>query len=65
MADETALEKLQNLIDEIDPEVLSMVMPLTGGTITMMFTDIVDSTKKRPKWVINFFSTKSSKRTTF
>ena len=45
MADETALEKLQNLLGEIDPEVLSRVMPLTGGTITMMFTDIVDSTR--------------------
>lgn len=45
MANETALEKLQNLLGEIDPEVLSRVMPLTGGTITMMFTDIVDSTR--------------------
>jgi predicted ATPase/class 3 adenylate cyclase len=45
MANETALEKLQNLFCEIDPEVLSHVMPLTGGTITMMFTDIVDSTR--------------------
>ena len=45
MADAAALEKLQNLLGEIDPEVLSRVMPLTGGTITMMFTDIVDSTR--------------------
>lgn len=45
MADETALEKLQNLLGEIDPEILSRVMPLTGGTITLMFTDMVDSTR--------------------
>ena len=38
-------ERLQELLGKIDPAVLQQVMPLTGGVVTMMFTDIVDSTK--------------------
>jgi predicted ATPase/class 3 adenylate cyclase len=46
MADETLpSEQLKELLARIDPEVLQQVMPLTGGVITMMFTDIVDSTR--------------------
>ena len=44
-------DRLPELLGEIDPQILQQVMPLTGGVITMMFTDIVDSTLKisRPK----------------
>ncbi len=38
-------DQLKKLLAGIDPAVLQQVMPLTGGDITMMFTDIVDSTK--------------------
>jgi predicted ATPase/class 3 adenylate cyclase len=38
------VEKLQELARGIDPDVLQAVMPLTGGVVTMMFTDIVGST---------------------
>ena len=38
-------DHLKALLAKIDPAVLQQVMPLTGGVITMMFTDIVDSTK--------------------
>jgi predicted ATPase/class 3 adenylate cyclase len=38
-------DRLKELLGQIDPKVLQQVMPLTGGVITMMFTDIVDSTK--------------------
>lgn len=37
--------RLKALLGKIEPAVLQQVMPLTGGVITMMFTDIVDSTK--------------------
>ncbi len=36
--------RLKDLLAEIDPDVLREVMPFTGGVVTMMFTDIVDST---------------------
>jgi class 3 adenylate cyclase len=40
------LENLKELLSGIDPEQLRQVMPLVGGgVITMMFTDIVDSTR--------------------
>ncbi len=47
MSDDQALspDQLKKLLAGIDPAVLQQVMPLTGGDITMMFTDIVDSTK--------------------
>jgi hypothetical protein len=46
MADETLpSDRLKELLARIDPQVLQQVMPLTGGVITMMFTDIVDSTR--------------------
>ncbi len=38
-------ENLKKLLSGIDPAVLHDLMPLTGGVITMMFTDIVDSTR--------------------
>jgi len=38
-------DQLKALLEKIDPDVLQKAMPLTGGVITMMFTDIVDSTK--------------------
>jgi adenylate cyclase len=38
-------ENLKELLSGVDPEQLGQVMPLVGGgVITMMFTDIVDST---------------------
>jgi predicted ATPase/class 3 adenylate cyclase len=37
--------QLKAPLEKIDPEVLQKVMPPIGGVITMMFTDIVDSTK--------------------
>jgi predicted ATPase/class 3 adenylate cyclase len=37
-------QDLKALLSGVDPAVLAQVMPLTGGVITMMFTDIVDST---------------------
>ena len=47
MPDDQALspDQLKKLLAGIDPAVLQEVMPLTGGVITMMFTDIVDSTR--------------------
>jgi predicted ATPase/class 3 adenylate cyclase len=40
------LENLKKLLSGVDPEQLRQVMPLVGGgVITMMFTDIVDSTR--------------------
>src|SRR5271156_2320157 len=42
---DVSLEKLKELLSGIDPEQLRQVMPLVGGVITMMFTDIVDSTR--------------------
>ena len=36
-------ERLKELLAGIDPDILQQVMPLTGGVITMMFTDIVNS----------------------
>lgn len=38
-------DRLRDLLSQIDPQVLQELMPLTGGVITMMFTDIVDSTR--------------------
>jgi class 3 adenylate cyclase len=39
-------ENLKELLSGVDPEQLRQVMPLVGGAvITMMFTDIVDSTR--------------------
>lgn len=38
-------EHLKKLLGQIDPAILEQVLPLTGGVVTMMFTDIVDSTK--------------------
>ncbi len=38
-------DRLEALLAGIDPQVLGNVMPLTGGVITMMFTDIVDSSR--------------------
>jgi predicted ATPase/class 3 adenylate cyclase len=37
-------DHLKELLSEIDPAQLRQVMPLVGGVITIMFTDIVDST---------------------
>lgn len=40
------LDNLKELLSAVDPEQLRQVMPLVGGgVITMMFTDIVDSTR--------------------
>jgi class 3 adenylate cyclase len=39
------LDQLRELLCGVDPEQLRQVMPLVGGVITMMFTDIVDSTR--------------------
>ncbi len=39
------LDNLKELLSGVDPEQLRQVMPLVGGVITMMFTDIVDSTR--------------------
>jgi class 3 adenylate cyclase len=39
------LDHLKELLSEVDPDQLRRVMPLVGGVITMMFTDIVDSTR--------------------
>jgi predicted ATPase/class 3 adenylate cyclase len=40
------LERVKELLSGIDPEELQKLMPLVGGgVITMMFTDIVDSTR--------------------
>lgn len=36
-------DQLKALLEKINPAVLGQVMPLTGGVITMMFTDIVGS----------------------
>src|SRR3990172_3802030 len=36
--------RLKSLLGRIDPSILQQVMPLTGGVVTMMFTDIVNST---------------------
>ena len=41
----TSSEKLKELLSGVDPERLRRVMPLVGGVITMMFTDIVNSTR--------------------
>jgi len=39
-------EKLSELLSGVDPDQLGKIMPLAGGgVITMMFTDIVDSTR--------------------
>jgi predicted ATPase/class 3 adenylate cyclase len=41
-----SLDHLKELLSGVDPEQLRQVMPLAGGgVITMMFTDIVDSTR--------------------
>ena len=37
-------DRLKSLLADIDPAILRDVMPPAGGVITMMFTDIVDST---------------------
>jgi predicted ATPase/class 3 adenylate cyclase/predicted enzyme related to lactoylglutathione lyase len=37
-------EHLKSLLARIDPAILQQLMPLTGGVVTMMFTDIVNST---------------------
>ena len=40
------IDNLKELLSGVDPEQLREVMPLVGGgVITMMFTDIVDSTR--------------------
>jgi len=40
------LDKLQELLSGVDPEQLGQILPLAGGgVVTMMFTDIVDSTR--------------------
>ena len=45
MTDEAlTCDRLKTLLEKVDPKVLQQVMPLTGGVVTMMFTDIVDST---------------------
>jgi class 3 adenylate cyclase len=41
---ELSPEHLKSLLAKIDPSVLQQLMPLTGGVVTMMFTDIVNST---------------------
>ena len=38
-------QKLKELLSGLDPEVVQKLMPPSGGVITMMFTDIVDSTR--------------------
>jgi len=38
-------ERLKPLLEKIDPAVLQQVIAPTGGVLTIMFTDIVDSTK--------------------
>jgi len=38
-------DRLKSLLKGIDPAVLEQVIPLTGGVVTIMFTDIVDSTR--------------------
>ncbi|MBI4279633.1 MAG: adenylate/guanylate cyclase domain-containing protein [Armatimonadetes bacterium] len=43
--DEAGSDRLKALLEKLDPAVVQRVMPLTGGVITMMFTDIVGSTK--------------------
>lgn len=40
-------DQLRSLLGGIDPGILQEIMPLTGGVITMMFTDIVDSAKMK------------------
>ncbi len=47
MQDEKALasDRLAGLREKIDSALFQQEMPLTGGVITMMFTDIVDSAK--------------------
>ena len=42
-------DQLKALLEKIDPAILQQVMPPTGGVVTMMFTDIVDSTKIKAK----------------
>ena len=42
--EEVPPEHLKSLLAKIDPAILQQLMPLTGGVITMMFTDIVNST---------------------
>lgn len=42
---DASIDRLKELLGKIDPEVLKQLMPPTGGVITMMFTDIVDSTR--------------------
>jgi len=39
------LEHFKELLSGVDPEQLQQMMLLVGGVITMMFTDIVDSTR--------------------
>lgn len=41
---EIPLEKLKELLSDVDPAQLRQVPPSVSGVITMMFTDIVDST---------------------
>ncbi len=47
MAEDEAVsfDPLKNQLAKIDPEILRQVIPVTGGVITMMFTDMVDSTR--------------------
>lgn len=57
-------DRLREPLAGIDPEVLQQIMPLTGGVITMMFTDIVDSTKVRPRSETGTISTTFSRHIT-
>ena len=44
--DQRTRENLKGLLADVDPEQLRRLLPLVGGgVITMMFTDIVDSTR--------------------
>jgi class 3 adenylate cyclase len=47
MADQEGpdFQKLKELLSGLDPAVVRDLMPPAGGVITMMFTDIVDSTR--------------------
>jgi predicted ATPase/class 3 adenylate cyclase len=42
---EVRFDYLKELLSGVDPEQLRQMTPPTGGVITMMFTDIVDSTR--------------------
>ena len=57
------LGHLKELLSGVDPEQLRQVIPLVGGVITMMFTDIVDSTRvKHQVGDLPYFGAQSTQR---